>query len=160
MSDRAKFALAFAVLGALLLTFGGARHLFMPAPPMLDRAGRAVALVLVPGLYSAAAFLVAFAAYEVAPKQWPVAARSAVIAAATVSAASACTFATTIGFVALHFVCYTARLCEVSAVPATALRAVAVATVEPLWLSFAVLPAVAVAVAWARRRDQRGSTAP
>lgn len=159
MFDRRSVSVAIVVLAAAVLIFSGARHLFMPAPPMLDRLGRAVAVLFVPGLHLVAAAVAGFAAFRLRAG-WPARRAAAVVIAVCLLMALVSAYASSIAFVALHLVCYWARLCEVSPVPATALHAVAAATTEPVWAAFWLMPCVAAASWWAgqsRRATEGGS---
>lgn len=152
--DARRLALAIALTAALAVIAGSSRQLFQSGPPMLDRWGRAVAILLVPGAHIVAALAVASAAWRAASSRCSVARWS--IALAILFTMTSWSFhASWLAFVGLHAVCYQLAACGWTSIPESAQRAVALATTEPAWEALLALPVTATAASWLRGRASR-----
>ncbi len=152
-SVRVGVVVVLAVLVAgTLSSYFGARALFMPAPPMLDRVGRAIAIFLVPGMHFLAPALLMVALRSI-PFKWSRSTQACAIVLAGGLAIALSSLASVMAFGLLHLACYTWHMCATSTVPESALRAVFV-TGQP-FVPTAIGIGIVVAVGlWARAQSR------
>jgi hypothetical protein len=143
--------------GAIALSYLGASTLFLPAPPVMQRNARYLAILLVPGL--ALVILGAIGAViRGLPKGWPVAAKRACVAL-MLAGGAVLPFLSSVAYFLLHFACYGVSLCAFNSLPRETMYTITVATRDTPFASLLVLGAVA-GLALASRRGRRHMATP
>ena len=141
------------VVGAVVLSCLGALTLFMPAPPVMPRNARYLAILLVPGVAFAVLGLVA-AGIRGLPESWPSQAKATGIALLLGAGAAVLSFLSSVAYFILHAACYAANVCTFNTLPRETMYTITVATSDTPVASLLVL-AVVAGLALVSRRAKR-----
>lgn len=114
------------VAGTIALSCVGDLTLFLPAPPVMPRNARYLAILLVPGLALAILGASAMAIHRY-PANWPLWAK-AVGLAFLIGGGAVLSFLPSVAFFLLHFACYEANVCAVNLLPRETMYTITVAT--------------------------------
>lgn len=155
--ERPMTLVAAVVAGTIALSCLGALTLFLPAPPVMPRNARYLAILLVPGLALAILGAIA-AAIRGLPERWPAPAK-AISVALMLAGAAVLSFLPSVAYFLLHFACYVANVCAFNLLPRETMYTITVATRDTPLASLLVLAVVAGA-ALLSRRAKRPPTMP
>jgi hypothetical protein len=136
--------------GTILLIAIDGLTLFLPAPPVMARHARYLAIILVSGLCFTILAAVAGAIRQL-PKAWSRQAKWAAVILLVGCAGAVLSYISSVAFSLVHFACYEATLCASEGLGTQALYTITVATRDAPFESLLVLAAV-VAIALRSRR--------